>query len=217
MTRTLNILDNPVIGVFATCTEELAIVPTGTKEKTIKSIEDSLQVQVISTLISGSTVVGSLVSGNSHGLLIPRYGNEDDLKDTDVAVSTVPSNLTAIGNTVLANDSAALVHPNFSDKSIEVISETLGVNAERGTIAGIKAVGMAGVANNNGILVHPNTTPSEMSQLEELFDLPIDVGTVNYGSQMVGSGVIANTSGYLAGYETTGYELGRIEDVLGFI
>lgn len=215
--RTLNILDNPVIGVFGTCTEEIALVPTGTKEKTVQSLEELLNVRVISTLIGGSTVVGSLVCGNSNGFLIPRYGNDYDLKDTDITVSNVPGKLTAIGNIVLANDSAALVHPNLSSKSVEVISKTLDVDVERGTVAGIKAVGMAGVATNKGVLVHPKTTESEMDHLEKLFDLPIDIGTVNYGSQMIGSGVIANSKGYVAGYETTGYELGRIEDVLGFV
>jgi len=33
---------------------------------------------------------------------------------------------------------------------------------------------------------------------------------------MVGTGLVANTRGYLAGIETSGYELGRIEDIFGF-
>jgi len=53
--------------------------------------------------------------------------------------------------------------------------------------------------------------------LEELFELPVDVGTVNLGSPLVGSGLLANSYGYLAGDETTGPELGRIEDALDFL
>ena len=53
--------------------------------------------------------------------------------------------------------------------------------------------------------------------LEELFGLPVDVGTVNLGSPLVGSGLLANSFGYLAGEESTGLELGRIEDALGFL
>jgi len=34
---------------------------------------------------------------------------------------------------------------------------------------------------------------------------------------LVGSGLIANSRGYLAGSETTGPELGRIEDALGYL
>jgi translation initiation factor 6 len=36
------------------------------------------------------------------------------------------------------------------------------------------------------------------------------------GNAMVGTGLVANTRGYLAGGETSGYELGRIEDIFGF-
>ncbi|OYV09323.1 MAG: translation initiation factor 6 [Methanosaeta sp. NSP1] len=50
-----------------------------------------------------------------------------------------------------------------------------------------------------------------------VFGLPIDVGTVNMGSPLVGSGLLANSKGYLAGFETSGPELGRIEDALGFL
>ena len=78
-------------------------------------------------------------------------------------------------------------------------------------------MGMAGVATNKGLLVHPRVSEQEMAVLEELFELPVDVGTVNLGSPLVGSGLLANSYGYLAGDETTGPELGRIEDALDFL
>ncbi len=58
---------------------------------------------------------------------------------------------------------------------------------------------------------------SEIEILEDVFDLPVDIGTVNFGSPLIGSGLLANSAGYLAGADTTGPELGRIEDALGFI
>jgi translation initiation factor 6 len=44
-----------------------------------------------------------------------------------------------------------------------------------------------------------------------------DIGTVNYGAPLVGSGLVANGSGYVVGEDTTGPELGRIEDTLDYI
>jgi translation initiation factor 6 len=196
MIRTLDIYDNPVIGVFATCTEDVAVVPLGT---------------------NGSTVVGSLCRGNSKGFVITGNAGTSDLKDTDLPVRKLPGRFTAAGNIILANDSAALVHPEMSDKAMVDISETLGVDVHRGTIAGIKTVGMAGVASNNGLLVHPRATQEEIGHLEEVFGLPVDIGTTNFGTQMVGSGLLVNSKGYVAGSKTTGYELGRIEDALGFV
>lgn len=216
MIRTLNIYGTPVIGVFATCTEDVALVPTGTDQKVITSLGELLEVQVIPTLVDGSAVIGSLVRGNSNGFLISKAAGITDLKDVDQLVGVLPGKLTAVGNVLLANDSAALVHPDMSDVAIEVVSRTLGVDVHRGTIAGLKTVGMAGVATNRGLLVHPRTTENEMEHLKEVFELPVDVGTVNYGSQAVGSGILANSKGYVSGSETTGHELGRVEDALLF-
>ena len=37
------------------------------------------------------------------------------------------------------------------------------------------------------------------------------------GSNLIGTGLLINNKGYLAGNTTTGFELGRIEDVFGFL
>ena len=43
------------------------------------------------------------------------------------------------------------------------------------------------------------------------------VGTVAFGSPYVGAGICASNNGALAGRDTTGPELNRIEDALGLI
>ncbi|MBN2109642.1 MAG: translation initiation factor IF-6 [Methanosarcinaceae archaeon] len=216
MIHTLSINESPVIGAFATCTEDIALVPLGTGPGICSLIEDTLRVRVTPTLVNGSVVVGSLCRGNSNGLLVPRNATVRDLGMIDVPIDHLPSKLNAVGNIVLANDSAALVHPEMSNSSVEKVAKFLKVDVRKGTIGGVKTVGMAGVATNRGILVHPRASNDELVQLEELFELPVEIGTSNFGTQMVGSGVVANSKGYVAGSQTTGHELGRIEDALGF-
>ncbi|MDP2766906.1 MAG: hypothetical protein Q8O41_05580 [Candidatus Methanoperedens sp.] len=53
--------------------------------------------------------------------------------------------------------------------------------------------------------------------MEELYALPVDIGTVNFGSPLVVSGLLANSKGYVAGEDTTGPEISRIEDTLGYL
>ncbi len=216
MIRTLSIDESPIIGAFSTCTEDIALVPSGTTQGICVALEDLLGVPVFQTLINGSIVVGSLCRGNSNGLLVARHATVRNTDVIGVPVHHVPSKLNAIGNIVLANDTAALVHPEMTDRALEIIAETLKVDVRRGTIGGIKTVGMAGVATNKGLLVHPRASAEELALLEELFELPVDIGTSNFGTQMVGSGLIANSKGYAAGSNTSGHELGRIEDALGF-
>jgi translation initiation factor 6 len=218
MIRTVDIYDTPMIGVFATCTEDVVLIPPLTKPETCDILKGSLDVKVVETLINGSVVVGALSRGNSNGFLVSFGTDISELqKLTGVQVEVLPDKLNAVGNIVLANDSTALVHPELSDKALEVIARTLKVEVYRGTIAGIKNVGMAGVVTNKGLLVHPKVTPSEREILERIFELPVNIGTTNFGTQMLGSGLLANSKNYLAGSETTGPELGRIEEALGFI
>ncbi|MBP1910229.1 translation initiation factor IF-6 [Methanolobus bombayensis] len=217
MIRTANIQESPIIGAFATCTEDMVLVPLNTPEAVREKLGQFLQVNVVGTLVNGSTIVGSLCRGNSNALLVSKGSTIRGQDQIDIPIAELPGKLNAVGNVVLANDSSALVHPELNDRSVELIEKALKVDVKRGTIGGVKAVGMAGVATNKGLLVNPRATDSELSILEELFDLPVDIGTVNYGTQMVGSGLIANSKGYVAGSQTTGHELGRIEDALDFL
>ena len=214
---TLDIMETPIIGVFATCTEDVALVPCGTKASAKDMIDDFLHVHVLEVIMNQSSVIGSMVRGNSSGFIIPRGGPVGGLEDLGLQISNLPDKLNAVGNIILANDTTALVHPELSDSSMDIIGKTLKVDVHRGTIAGLKTVGMAGTATNKGLLVHPKATEEELGFLEEIFNLPVDVGTSNFGTPMVGSGLLANSKGYVAGSKTTGYELGRIEAALGFI
>jgi len=48
-------------------------------------------------------------------------------------------------------------------------------------------------------------------------NVPADVGTVNHGTRLVGAGTVANSQGVLVGQNTTGPEMARIEESLGFL
>jgi len=217
--RRLKITGSSLLGVFARCTEKVVLVPQETGETEKQSLQEGLKVQTIPILAAGSSVVGSLVAGNSNGFILTHHAGHEEIRTLREHGKTtrLPSRINAAGNVILANDSGALVHPGLSTKACETIGRVLGVRVLKGTIGGLKTVGMAAVVTNKGLLVHPRTTAAEIATLESLFELPVDVGTVNLGSPLVGSGILANSRGYMAGDETSGPELGRIEDALGFL
>ncbi|MCJ7445620.1 MAG: translation initiation factor IF-6 [Methanotrichaceae archaeon] len=217
--RRIKIAGSSLLGVFARCTEDLILVPPETSQSTREMLQERLKVKLVPILIGGSSVIGSLVCGNSKGFVVTSQSNSEDLNRLSELgkVAKLPGKINAAGNVILANDSAALVHPDLTNKACNILADTLGVEVQKGTIGGLKTVGMCGVATNSGILVHPRASVSEIDQLENLFRLSVEIGTVNFGSPLVGSGLLANSYGYLAGSETTGPELGRIEDALGFL
>jgi translation initiation factor 6 len=217
--KRLKIAGSSLLGVFARCTEKVVLVPLEVGPADIETLQTGLEVEAVRVTAGVGSVLGSLVSANSNGFIVTHHAGEEELKilREHGKVTRLPAKINAAGNVILANDSAALVHPGLSIRACEAIAETLGVKVEKGTIGGLKTVGMAGVATNKGLLVHPRITEEEIAVIEELFGLPVDVGTVNLGSPLVGSGVLANSHGYFAGEDTSGPELGRIVDALGFL
>lgn len=217
--KRLKIAGSSLIGVFACCTEKAVLVPLETTAGAMGTLERYLGIAPQKTSVAGSSVVGSLICGNSHGFVFSPHASDEEMERISSLgrVARLPGKISAAGNVILANDTAAMVHPGLSDRACDSIARTLGVEVRRGTIGGLKTVGMTSVVTNRGVLTHPRLTETELAELEDLFGLPVDVGTVNFGSPLVGSGILANGRGYVAGDDTTGPELGRIEDALGFM
>jgi translation initiation factor 6 len=215
----LNILGSPVLGVFASCNDDLVFVPHDASSETVIDLEESLGVVSCRTSVSGSSVVGSLMCCNNNGMIVAGFILEKEIRAIrkHIKAARLTEELNAAGNLILANDTSALVNPDLSNKTIKMIEKTLGVEVKRGTLGGLKTVGMAGIASNKGVLVHPKSSPAEITLVEDLFKLPVDIGTVNFGSPLVGSGMLGNSKGYVVGLDTTGPEISRIEDALGYL
>ena len=209
------------VGVFGRATDDCLLVRPDIEESRLESFEAELEVPAVPTTVAGSGTVGSLAVGNENGLLVSERVTDRERdrieSETGLPVGELPGRINAAGNVVLANDCGAFVHPDLSRNAVQVVGETLDVSVERGEIAGVRTVGTAAVVTNEGVLCHPKTTDETLDFLEELFGVYADIGTINYGGPLVGSGLVANTHGYIAGQETTGPELGRIEDALGYI
>ncbi|WP_135534977.1 translation initiation factor IF-6 [Halostella pelagica] len=209
------------VGVFARATDHCLLARPDVEESLLSDIEDELDIPAVATTVGGSGTVGALATGNSNGLLVSgrlRDVERDRIADAvDVPLHELPGRINAAGNVVLANDAGAYVHPDLPREAVQVVADALDVPVERGELAGVRTVGTAAVATNDGVLCHPKTTDEELDFLEEVLDVRADIGTINYGAPLVGSGLIANSYGYVAGQDTTGPELGRIEDALQFI
>jgi translation initiation factor 6 len=206
------------VGVFARATDEYLLVRPDVEAE---ALAEECGATLVPTTVGGSSTVGSLATGNASGLLVSSRALENELdrlsEAVDVPVTELPGRINAPGNVVLANDEGAYVHPDLSEEALATVEDALDVPAERGEIADVRTVGTAAVANNRGVLCHPKATDAQLDRLESVLGVPADIGTVNYGAPLVGSGLVANDHGYVTGEDTTGPELGRIEDALEFI
>ena len=219
MEKTVSFGGDCNIGVFTRIFDDIAVIPPNAPEDFREALSGILGVEIVETTIQGSGIIGSLLAGNRHGFVVSGFADGAEIARLSEyrELCLLKHTMNAAGNILLANDSLALAHPDMPDQMAEEIGDILKTPVHRTTIAGIKTVGMAAVASGRGIMVHPRTTHHEMARLEGLTDLPIGTGSVNMGSGLVGTGLVANSRGYVAGLETTGFELGRIEDIFGFL
>lgn len=218
MTETIDFAGDENIGVYTSVFEDFAFVPLTSSEEYVSAIEKRFGIEVVKTTIQGSSIIGSLLAGNSRGIIASGLATQEEsaILKSYSNVMFLGRTMNAAGNIILANDEIAVVHPDMPERYAEKISEFLDVPVIMMTIGGIPTVGMAAVATNRGILVNPGITSGELKEIEEITELPIGTGTINMGSNLVGTGLIANSKSYIAGISTSGYELGRIEEVFGF-
>jgi translation initiation factor 6 len=218
MDRTVSIEGDPHIGVFTRVFEDIAVIPAEAPSELEEHYRQAFDLEVIRTTIQGSPIIGSLLTGNSHGFIVSGLATKTELKRLGEfrEIFLLEHDMNAAGNVILACDRFAAVHPEMDSRVQKEIGEFLKVPVTPLTLGDIKVVGMAGVATNSGVVVNPRSSLSEIAALEKVCDLPIGKGSINMGNAMVGTGLVANTRGYLAGSETSGYELGRIEDIFGY-
>jgi len=216
MLRLGDISGNPYIGVYCAASENLAILSDTVEPRTVKDISRVLDVQVIKTVIAGSTIVGSLVAMNSHGVVVTNFAERHELAwfPRDLRVGIMQENVNAAGNNILTNDNAALVNPGASNHTVKMLGDVLGVQVERGRVAGIETVGSACICTNKGVICHPLTAQDELKEISAFFRVPATVATLNYGTPYLGACAVANSKGALVGSRTTPIELGRLEDGL---
>lgn len=210
------------VGVFAALTNAYCLTGIGGSENFFSVFESELSshnIPVIHATISGCRFVGRTTVGNKRGLLVPSTATDIELSHLRnslpeaVVVQRIEERLSALGNIISCNDHVALVHPDVDRETEDVISDVLGVEVFRQTVAGQALVGSYAKFNNRGGMVHPRTTVEDIKELSDLLQVPLVAGTVNRGSDVLGGGMVVNDWTSFVGQATTSTEVSVIESI----
>jgi translation initiation factor 6 len=214
-------LGNASIGVYSLVNDQLAIIPPQVSENSRKKVEEWLKVKTVATTVGKSLIIGALACSNSNGMVLPPFTTKDEIESiksaADMNLTVMDTKKTAYGNMVLANDKGAVADPRIERKSIDKLSDTLGVEVVPCEIAGLPYVGSLATATNKGVLAHPLLKDAERKVLSDMLKVPVDVGTINCGIPYVATGLIGNSYGAVAGLLTTGPEMFIIGQALDVV
>jgi translation initiation factor 6 len=214
-----DILAHTQVGVYLSVVDKILFHPRSLDDAATEELKSAFDLEMHPFLVGGSSLLGSLLSGNAKGIAVADIATEEDLDEltsfSDVVV--MESGVNAAGNLIECNAHGAVVSPMVPQNGVDMIAEVLGVNAIRSKVAGHDTVGSMLVANGNGVLAHPDISRSEAESIESAMKVPVMVGTVTFGSPYVGAGCAASDTHALVGSGSTGPELNRIEDALGLI
>lgn len=200
---------NVNIGFFGVVTEAFAMLADGFSPEASFS-------QATSGRLAGTDLVGIFAAGNSNGLLLPDIVSDHEQEQLDRAgidYRVLEAQHTAMGNLVLCNDAGAFISRHLDGYEQE-IAEFLDVPVTVGTIAGLDIPGSCGVATDQGVLLHRDASEAEAEAVEDALGVPADVGTVNFGTPYIHSGVLAVDDTVVVGDDTTGPELQRVQEAL---
>ena len=216
-----NLWGSVSIGIYSLATENVVIVPKWIPLRKAELFAQWLKVKLIHATVGGSVLVGALACANSNGVLLPSFVRPEELEALKSAfngnLTIMETKKTAYGNLVLANDHGAVVDPRMKETEVQQISDTLGVEAVAGEIAGMPYVGSLAAATNKGVLAHPLLKDTERKLLEEMLKVPVDVGTINCGIPHVGTGIVCNNHSAIVGSLTTGPEMFIIGNALDVV
>mmetsp|Transcript_4631 Transcript_4631/g.9769 ORF Transcript_4631/g.9769 Transcript_4631/m.9769 type:complete len:246 (-) Transcript_4631:45-782(-) len=209
------------IGVFGALTNAYCLTGIGGSENFYSVFEAELSdhIPVIHATIAGCRFVGRVTAGNRRGLLVPSTTTDVELAHLrnslpdGVVIQRVEERLSALGNVIACNDHVALVHTDLDRETEDIVSDVLGVEVFRQTVAGNALVGSYCKFTNVGGIVHPRTTVEDMEELSSLLQVPLVAGTVNRGSDVIGAGIVANDWSAFCGLDTTSTEISVIESI----
>ncbi len=212
---------NDYIGAFVTATDKFALVGLSIEPKKEDLIRETLGVETIKVSVDGSDLIGIYAAANSNGVLLPSMTSKSEAdalktKLPGLNIHLLVTDLNAMKNDILANDKFAIIDPHYSHLEAKTIGDVLGVEVMKLSIGGYETVGASNILTNRGIVLNSNASDEEISVVKDALGLPIEQTTANTGSSSVGLCTVANARGVIVGGATTGFELARITQALGF-
>ena len=163
-----------VVGSLVAMNSNCAIVCGLSEETEIETISAKISVCV---LHSKYNAAGNNILTNDHGAIVNPNIDDNNLKMIEKAlgvkcVRSMIAGMDTVGSACRATNKGVVCHPRTSAPEMELIENTLNVEARKTTLNhGSGLLGPCLLANSKGAVVGDLTTPIEMGKLEDALNL----------------------------------------------
>ncbi|VVB74393.1 Translation initiation factor 6 [uncultured archaeon] len=210
----IRVLGSTYAGLFCVANDNLCLVPTSIDDKTMKIIEEVLEVKAVKGSIYGSSLLSVFAKMNNKHAYLPSFaeGKEVEAIEKEIKVKLIPTE-NALGNMMEVNDTGAIVSKTLGKKAVDEMRKT-GLMIAQTNIAKTDVTGSCIVATNRGFLVNPYVSKEEAELIASALGVKGGSATANTGDMFVRNSVLANKKGILVGENTTPHEINKIEEAL---
>lgn len=212
-----NYNNNPNIGLFCWANDHFCLAGSDAPAKLVKKIQEVLEVPVYRITLCGTSLIGIFCTGNNNGIILPELVFDSELRHLHklgLKTAVIESELTAVGNNILINNTGAVLHPEYSERVMEEIAGKLNINIKKGSIAGLDTVGsLAAPVTDKCIISHDAAHP-ETALIEKTLNVRCHCATVLFGTPYIRSAIVSNSKGILVSDGCTGPEIAEIDEIL---
>lgn len=157
-------------GIMSAGNSNGALVPYLAEDSEVERIGRKVRV---SKVLDRFTALGNLIVANDRGGMVSDVFSKEAKRaiDETLGLETVQGRIadsSEVGALCLATNKGFVVTPDVSDRELERLEKTFGVEGGRASAnMGSKAVGACLIANSNGFIASKRTTPIELEYINE--------------------------------------------------
>ncbi len=215
----MNVRGTGLVGLYMVATESYVLVGREVPESWDKTIEEVFKVPIIRITVAGTSLLGTFVATNGVEIIVPSIifeREEDVLKEAGIKYTKIKTDLTCLGNNVVASEKGSLINPDFEDSAVEEIGKAFPGEVKKFKISENPTVGSFVVHNGKFGLITPDVSNENAKIVEMHLGIQLTSGTVEMGVSQVRSGLVANKNGYIIGNHSGGPELVNADRALGY-
>ncbi len=205
---------SPFVGVFGILTDKIMLLPHVALGKERSGLTELTGVEFIEADIAASSLLGVLGVGVKDKIALSELARDEEIESLQSAGLKVEkiNGVTALGNMACISDKGGVISPALSNAQKSQLESFFGVEIVFSKIAESDLTGSSIVANSKGFIVRPKVTEQEFEVVKKALKVEGIPTTANYGDRFVGNSVLANNESVIAGINSTGHELIRIEE-----